>query len=47
MAADQTTRDDINRRIGDGHTKKEAIRCLKRHIARDVYRYLPTPDPTP
>ena len=47
MAADQTTRDYINRRIDDGHTKKEAIRCLKRHIAREVYRYLPTPEPAP
>ena len=47
MAADQTTRDYIDRRIDDGHTKKEAIRCLKRHIAREVYRYLPTPEPAP
>ena len=47
MAADQTTRDYINRRIDDGHTKKEAIRCPKRHIAREVYRYLPTPEPAP
>ena len=43
MAADQHTRDYINRRMNEGLTKKEAIRCLKRHIAREVYHHLPTP----
>ena len=43
MAADQTTRDYINRRMNEGLTKKEAIRCLKRHIAHEVDHHLPTP----
>ena len=47
MAADQTTRDYINRRISDGLTKKEAIRCLKRHISREVYHHIPRPQPAP
>ena len=47
MAADQNTRDYINRRISDGLTKKEAIRCLKRHIAREVYHHLPRPQHAP
>ena len=47
MAADQTTRDYINRRISEGLTKKEAIRCLKRHISREVYHHLPRPQPAP
>ena len=25
----------------DGRTKKEAVRCLKRYIAREVYGLLP------
>jgi transposase len=45
MVCDQTTRDYIKRRTSDGLTKKEAIRCLKRHIAREVYHHLPHPQP--
>jgi transposase len=44
MACDQTTRDYINRRTTEGLTKKEAIRCLKRHISREVYHHLPRPN---
>lgn len=47
MAADQTTRDYIHRRMSEGLTKKEAIRCLKRHIAREVYHHLPRSQPAP
>ena len=41
MVCDQRTRDYIARRATEGHTKKEAIRCLKRYIAREIYRELP------
>ena len=41
MVCDQRTRDYIARRTTEGHTKKEAIRCLKRYIAREIYRELP------
>ncbi len=41
MVYDPGTRDYIERRVKDGLTKKEAIRCLKRYIAREVYNYLP------
>lgn len=34
---DQRTRDYIDRRVREGKTKREAIRCLKRYIAREVY----------
>lgn len=27
----------VSRRIAEGHSKLEAIRCLKRYIAREVY----------
>jgi len=41
MVYDQRTRDYIARRIEEGRTKKEAMRCLKRYIAREIYHQLP------
>jgi transposase len=41
MVYDPRTRDYIDRRTKDGLTKKEAFRCLKRYIAREVYNHLP------
>jgi transposase len=41
MVCDQRTRDYIARRIEEGRTKKEAMRCLKRYIAREIYQQLP------
>jgi len=41
MSSDQATRDYIARRQSEGKTKSEAIRCLKRYIAREVYNALP------
>lgn len=41
LATDQTTRDYVERRITEGKTKTEAIRCLKRYIAREVFNALP------
>ena len=41
LSHDPTTRAYLQRRVKDGLTKKEAIRCLKRYIARDLYRRLP------
>jgi transposase len=41
MVCDQRTRTYITRRMDQGHTKKEAIRCLKRYIAREIYHQLP------
>ena len=38
--------DFINRKIAEGKTKKEAIRCLKRHLIRVIYREMqPLIDP--
>ena len=36
----QPTRDYMDRRLGEGKTKKEIIRCLKRHLARQLYQHL-------
>jgi transposase len=43
MVYDPHTRHYINRRMNEGLTKKEAIHCLKRYIAREVYNHLPRP----
>jgi transposase len=45
MVYDPRTRDYIQRRMKEGLTKKEAIRCLKRYIAREVYNHLPHQHP--
>jgi hypothetical protein len=37
---DQQTRDHLDRRIREGKSKKEAIRCLKRYVAREVFAAL-------
>jgi transposase len=37
---DQTTRDYVARRTTEGKTTREIKRCLKRYIARDLYRLL-------
>ena len=41
MVYDPRTRAYIERRTKEGLTKKEAFRCLKRYIAREVYGLLP------
>jgi transposase len=40
MSCDKRTRAYVERRTKEGKTKKEIIRCLKRYIAREVYRIL-------
>jgi transposase len=41
MVNDPRTQHYIERRMKDGRTKKEAVRCLKRYVAREVYAALP------
>jgi transposase len=41
LASDPRTQAYMERRVKDGRSKKEAIRMLKRYVAREVYRYLP------
>ena len=36
------TVDYVARRTGDGRTKREIIRCLKRFLAREIYRRVMT-----
>lgn len=45
---DKPTQHYIQRRIAEGKTRREAIRCLKRYICRELYRDIAaTPDPSP
>ncbi len=41
LSCDQPTRDYVAKRQAEGKTKSEAIRCLKRYIAREIYNSLP------
>lgn len=40
LRTEERTRTYVDKRIAEGHSKLEAIRCLKRYIAREVYRLL-------
>lgn len=40
MSTDPRTRNYVKRRIKEGLSKKEIIRCLKRYVAREVYHRL-------
>ena len=37
---EERTRAYVARRTAEGKSKKEIIRCLKRYIAREIYRIL-------
>ncbi|MDQ3029541.1 MAG: transposase, partial [Actinomycetota bacterium] len=41
------TKDDMARRLAEGRTTKEVIRCLKRYVAREVHRAITTDLGTP
>ncbi|UQA91203.1 IS110 family RNA-guided transposase [Streptomyces halobius] len=50
MQYDPRTRDYVARRTAEGMSTKDVMRCLKRFVAREVYRHLKTagaPAPTP
>ncbi len=40
MRTDQRTKDYVEKRLSEGLSKREIIRCLKRYVAREVYRIL-------
>ncbi len=44
---DKRTQDYVARRVAEGKTRREAIRCLKRYIAREIYRDLTITRTTP
>lgn len=48
MARGARTRAYVDRRVSEGKTRREAVRCLCRYIAREVYRLLTGPqEPLP
>lgn len=40
LRTDDKTKEYVARRVAEGHTKMEAIRCLKRYISREFYTLL-------
>ena len=44
---DKRTQDYLRRRVAEGKTRREAIRCLKRYIAREIYQDLTKTKSTP
>ncbi|MDQ0094661.1 IS110 family transposase [Paeniglutamicibacter psychrophenolicus] len=47
MAKDARTREYVAKRTEDGMGKKEIIRCLKRYVAREIFRVMKNPRPAP
>jgi len=47
MSWDGRTREYVARRTAEGKSKKEILRCLKRYVAREVYRVLRAPGTLP
>ena len=40
MGSDRRTKTYLSRRLAEGKSKWEIMRCLKRYIAREIYRIL-------
>ena len=40
MAGDEHTRKDVVRRLGEGRTTREIMRCLTHYVARELYPHL-------
>lgn len=48
MRFDPRTRDYVARRLAEGKSKREIIRCLKRFVAREIFHAITEPhDPIP
>jgi transposase len=47
LRRDPATRAYLARRTRDGLSRRETIRCLKRYLARQIYRTLRAPSPAP
>jgi len=44
---DPATKTYVERRAAEGKNLREIVRCLKRHVAREVYRHLVRPESVP
>ena len=47
MRTDASTKEYVTKRHAQGKKRTEIIRCLKRHIAPQIYRLIINPQPTP
>ncbi len=47
MNIDARTKDYVAKRTEEGKSKREIMRCLKRYVAREVYRQITNPIPAP
>ncbi len=47
LTCDLATKEYLARRTAEGKTKREVMRCLKRYIAREVFRHLTKPATLP
>jgi transposase len=47
LRCDPRTNAYVDRRTAEGKTRREAIRCLKRYVAREIYNLLQPPNTTP
>lgn len=47
MASCQRTKDYVVKRTAEGKSKREIMRCLKRYVAREIYRQITNPQPAP
>ena len=47
IRTDAATKDYVTRLQAEGKKRTEIIRCLKQHIAREIYRLITNPPPTP
>ncbi|MBQ0906758.1 IS110 family transposase [Micromonospora sp. U21] len=45
LRCDKRTREYVDRRVTGGKTKREAMRCLKRYIAREIYQIITAAQP--
>lgn len=46
-SSDKRTKAYINKKQAEGKTKRDALRCLKRHVANDIYRLITNPPTVP
>jgi transposase len=47
MNIDPRTKDYVTKRTEEGKSKREIMRCLKRYVAREIYRQITNPVPAP
>jgi transposase len=47
MGSDPRTKDYVAKRTLEGKGKREIMRCLKRYVARELYRQIMNPAPAP